>query len=122
MSDNLTRSALPHTVRTPAGTTVVTPSAEIDLATAVPLTALLDSLTCGPSPDVVLDLTAVSFIDCAGLGALCRTRNRILARAGRLRLVTGDCRFPRILRAAGLDGVFEVHPRLSGVLPSPVVI
>ena len=122
MSDNLTRSLPPHTVRTVAGTTVVTPTGEIDLATAVPLTALLDSLTRGPQPDLVVDLTSVSFIDCAGLGALCRARNRVLARAGRLRLVTGGGNFSRVLRAAGLAGVFEIQPRLSDVLPSPVVI
>ncbi|MGW0705893.1 STAS domain-containing protein [Streptomyces sp. NPDC002643] len=122
MSDNLTRSLPSHTVRTVAGTTVVTPTGEIDLATAVPLTALLDSLTRGPQPDLVVDLTSVSFIDCAGLGALCRARNRVLARSGRLRLVADGDSFSRVVRAAGLGGVFEIQPRLSDVLPSPVVI
>lgn len=125
MSDNLTWSVSPltvPTVRTADGTTVVTPSGEIDLATAIPLTAFLDSLTCGPHPDLVVDLTAVSFIDCAGLGALCRARNRVLARSGRLRLVTDSGCFSRVVRAAGLGGVFEIQPCLPGVLPSPVAI
>ncbi|WP_369029834.1 STAS domain-containing protein [Streptomyces adonidis] len=125
MTDTLTRSVPPSTVptvRTVGGTTVVTPSGEIDLATAIPLRALLDSLTCGPHPDLVVDLTSVSFIDCAGLGALCRARNRVLARSGRLRLVTGGGNLSRIVRAAGLGGVFEIHPCVSEVLPSPAAI
>ncbi|WP_020140575.1 STAS domain-containing protein [Streptomyces sp. 351MFTsu5.1] len=123
MSDKLTRPEAPHTVRTVAGTTVVMPYGEIDLVTATPLVSLLDSLTCGPDPDLVVDLTEVTFIDCAGLAALCRARNRVLARHGRLRLVNADKGFSRILRATGLDGVFDVHPAVgirtdaSGVLP-----
>ncbi|MFC8430684.1 STAS domain-containing protein [Streptomyces sp. NPDC057253] len=118
----LTRPVPAHAVRTVAGTTVVTPRGEMDLVTAVPLTVLLDSLTYGPHPDLVVDLTEVSFIDCGGLAVLCRVRNRVLARRGRLRLVNGDGRFPRLLRAAGLAGVFEIHRELSEVLPSRVVI
>ncbi|AYC43998.1 STAS domain-containing protein [Streptomyces griseorubiginosus] len=123
MSDKLTRPVAAHTVRTVAGTTVVMPYGEIDLVTAIPLMSLLDSLTCGPDPDLVVDLTKVTFIDCAGLAALCRTRNRVRARNGRLRLVNDDKDFPRLLRAAGLDRVFEVQPVFeipadrSGVVP-----
>lgn len=125
MSDNLTMSVPPptvSTVRTVDGTTVVTPSGEIDLATAIPLRALLDSLTYGPHPDLVVDLRSVSFIDCAGLAVLCRARNRVLARSGRLRLVTGSGSFSRVARAAGLGGVFEIRPCLSEVLPGPAAI
>ncbi|WP_327087529.1 STAS domain-containing protein [Streptomyces viridochromogenes] len=77
-------------------------------------------MASGPRPDLVVDLRPVSFIDCSGLGVLCRTRNRVLARRGRLRLVIGSSRVLRILRAAGLGGVFEVHPDLSRALaPAP---
>lgn len=117
MSDNHTRSAPSRAVRTVDGTTIVTLHGEIDLVTATPLTACLDALTSGPHPDLVIDLRAVSFIDCAGLGVLCRTRNRILARQGRLRLVSGSSRFLWALHATGLGGVFEVHPDLADALP-----
>jgi anti-sigma B factor antagonist len=112
-----------HTNRTPmpaerviAGTAVVALRGEIDVLTAQPLSARLDALTAGPRPDLVLDLRSLSFIDCAGLGVLCRARNRTAARDGRLRLVTGDARFLRILRHAHLGGVFEIHTRLSDAL------
>ncbi|WP_373463417.1 STAS domain-containing protein [Streptomyces sp. B4I13] len=61
---------------------------ELDISTAPPLAARLDALTAGPHPDLVLDLHSTAFIDCAGLGVLCRARNRVPARHGRLRLVT----------------------------------
>ncbi|MDH6588927.1 anti-sigma B factor antagonist [Streptomyces sp. SAI-208] len=112
MSAYHTRSALSRTVRTVGGTTTVTLEGELDLVTAMPLTAHLDTLTSGPHPDLVLDLRPVSFIDCAGLAVLCRARKRARALHGRLRLVTSDARFLRILRATGLGGVFEIHPDL----------
>ncbi|MBN0043708.1 STAS domain-containing protein [Streptomyces actuosus] len=98
------------------GTTVVAPRGDLDLLSAPPLSARLDTLTAGPRPDVVLDLRAVSFIDCAGLGVLCRARNRALARQGRLRLVADNAHFLRIVRHVGLDGVFDIMPRLPETL------
>ncbi|MCS0604892.1 STAS domain-containing protein [Streptomyces sp. LP11] len=96
----------------PGGATVLPLRGEIDVLTAPELTRRLDALTGDPRPDLVLDLRPVDFIDCAGLSALCRARNRVLARRGRLRLVTDSVGFLRMLRVTGLRDVFEVHPRL----------
>ncbi|WP_051814740.1 STAS domain-containing protein [Streptomyces iakyrus] len=109
MSETTSRS-IPH--RTAGKAHVVTLRGEIDLLTAPALRAHLDSLTAGPGPDLVLDLRRVSFIDCSGLGVLCRARNRVLARHGRLRLVTDSVFLRRVLWHAGLAGVFEVLPGL----------
>ncbi|MEU5438714.1 STAS domain-containing protein [Streptomyces sp. NPDC020719] len=110
MADNHTRST-PYRAQRVVGTaTVVTLQGEIDILTAPPLAAHLDALTAGPRPDLVLDLRPLSFIDCAGLGVLCRAHNRAQARHGRLRLVADSARFRRILRSTGLTGVFDVHP------------
>jgi len=119
MSESHTRSSPPPTVRSVDGTTVVTPRGEIDIVTAIALVARLDVLSSVSHPDLVVDLRSVSFIDCAGLSVLCRTRNRVRARHGRLRLVTGSSRFLRVLRAAGLGGVFEIHPHLSTAPAAP---
>ncbi|GKQ37480.1 anti-sigma factor antagonist [Streptomyces sp. A012304] len=89
---------------------------EIDIFTAPHIAAQLEALTAGPHPDLVLDLRSMAFIDCTGLGVLCRARNRAVARHGRLRLVTDNRSFRRILRIVGLAGVFELHPSLSTVL------
>lgn len=112
MSEKSTGPAQPLSVRTSDGTTVVTLYGEIDLVTAIPLASGLDALSSGPHPDLVLDLRPVSFIDCAGLSVLCRTRNRVRARRGRLRLVSENGGFLRVLRAAGLGGVIEVDTHL----------
>ncbi|MFH9590086.1 STAS domain-containing protein [Streptomyces luteogriseus] len=95
------------------GTTqVVTLRGDLDLLAAPALRARLDMLTAGPCPDLVLDLRPVSFVDCSGLGVLCRVRNRVRARHGRLRLVTGSASLRRVLRHAGMAGVFELLPRM----------
>jgi len=62
----------------------------------------------------------VTFIDCAGLGVLCRAGNRVRARAGRLRLVSDSARFRRMLRLVGLGGAFEVASRLPDVVSRPL--
>ncbi|WP_128381345.1 STAS domain-containing protein [Streptomyces cavernae] len=105
-----------HIERWICGTTVVELSGEIDILTAPSVSAHLDALTACPHPDLVVDLRTVSFIDCSGLSTLCRARKRALEQRGRLRLVADSARFLRILRYAGLSGVFEVHRRLSEAL------
>ncbi|MGW1162365.1 STAS domain-containing protein [Streptomyces sp. NPDC002513] len=98
----------------PAGsaTTLVRLHGEIDILAAQSLGPRLDELTAGPCPDLVLDLRPVSFLDCSGLGLLCRARNRVLARGGRLRLVVDGTHVLRVLRGTRLTGVFDIH---SGV-------
>ncbi|WP_055614253.1 STAS domain-containing protein [Streptomyces phaeochromogenes] len=96
--------------------TVVRLCGEIDILTATPLSVRLDGLTAGPSPELVLDLRSVTFIDCSGLAALCRARNRMRIRDGRLRLVTSSPSVLRLLRLTGLAHAFEVYPRLSDAL------
>jgi len=122
MTETHTRSVPHHTERTDGGTTVVELRGEVDLLTAPLISARLDMLTAGPHPDLVLDLRPVTFIDCAGLGVLCRARNRALARHGRLSLVTECTQLLRLLRHAGLADVFDVRPDLPAApAPAPVV-
>ncbi|MFR9798187.1 STAS domain-containing protein [Streptomyces sp. MS06] len=105
-----------HRARAVGGTSVVELSGEIDILTAPRVMSCLDDLTARARPDLVVDLRGVSFIDCAGLGLLCRARSRVLERHGRLRLVSGGVRLLRLLNAAGLGGVFE----MCGPLPEAV--
>ncbi len=103
------RSAALSAARTD-GTTVVTLCGELDLLAVTALGPALDDLTTGPRPDVVLDLRPVTFVDCCGLGLLCRARNRVRAAGGRLRLTVPGPRFVRLLRHAGLGDAFELCP------------
>ncbi|MGW5128669.1 STAS domain-containing protein [Streptomyces sp. NPDC004069] len=119
MSEPPTGPAVSHAERVVGTATVVTLSGDVDLVTRLSLVSRLDALTDVPRPDLVLDLRPVPFIDCAGLGLLCRVRNRVAARGGRLRLVSGSASFRRILRHTGLSGVFQVRPEFEET-PAPV--
>ncbi|MFF4118224.1 STAS domain-containing protein [Streptomyces sp. NPDC001714] len=116
MADNHTRSATYRMTVTAGGTTVVTLHGDVDLLAVPVLSAALDDLTSGAEPDLVLDLSPVSFIDCSGLTLLCRVRNRVRYRIGRLRLVTPDDGFRRLLRRTDLGDAFELYPGLPEAL------
>ncbi|WP_432058522.1 STAS domain-containing protein [Streptomyces sp. bgisy022] len=116
MSDFSGRPGVRLRESTVAGTVIVAPHGELDLLTAPALAARLDALTAGPSPDVVVDLRAVSFIDCSALGVLCRARNRVRIRGGRLRLVSRSPGFRRLLHHTRLGGVFDLLPGLPRAL------
>ena len=88
------------------GTVLVCPVGELDLATAPVLERVLDTLV-GRPPTVELDLTGLTFVDCAGL----RPIRQVLVRADsftRVR-VSGACpHVQRVLRMTGLDGGLAV--------------
>ncbi|KRV47749.1 sulfate transporter [Wenjunlia vitaminophila] len=94
-------------------TVVVEVSGEVDALAAPRLISYLDSLTTRDRPDVVLDLRRVTFLDCSGLTALVRARNRALARSGRVRLVCDDPFTLRTLRVTRLAGHFTILPDAS---------
>ncbi|MEU9962850.1 MULTISPECIES: STAS domain-containing protein [Streptomyces] len=101
------------------GVTVAEIAGELDIFAAGRIVARLDSLVQARCPDLILDLRPVTFLDCAGLSLLCRLRNRVLERDGRLRLVIDDPRFVRLLRMVRLEDAFEVledlTPAIAGV-------
>jgi anti-sigma B factor antagonist len=110
------RPAFGVRVRALGGVTVAEVAGELDIFAAARISARLDSLAQARCPDLVLDLRPVTFLDCAGLSLLCRLRNRVLARDGRLRLVIDDPRFLRLLRMVRLDDAFEVLDDLAPVV------
>lgn len=120
MAETLLRLSPTGTGPATGETAVVELRGELDILVAPPLTARLDDLTATRRPDLVVDLRAVSFIDCAGLRPLCRAREQVMKRHGRLRIITNSDRLLRILRAAGLTDVFEICDRLpDGLAPEP---
>ncbi|MCZ4117807.1 STAS domain-containing protein [Streptomyces sp. H39-S7] len=88
--------------------TTVALHGEIDLAMAPQLIEHLDAATAGHRPDVVVDLRAVTFIDCSSLGLLCRARRRSQERHGHLSLICTDARTLRLLRLADLLRIFPL--------------
>ncbi|WP_353940669.1 STAS domain-containing protein [Streptomyces sp. HUAS MG91] len=84
--------------RRPDGIVVLTAVGEIDMSNTTDLAALLDS-TPGP---LVLDLTAVEYLDSAGLSVL-------FPHAERLELISNPLLDP-VLTVSGLSDLTTTHP------------
>jgi anti-anti-sigma factor len=84
-------------------------SGEVDLASVAVLQAAVDRVrTCGAA-EVWIDLSHVEFIDSTGLSALVAAR-RTLVPARSLVLICPEGPALRVIRIAGLDRVFTIHP------------
>ncbi|ARF54045.1 STAS domain-containing protein [Streptomyces gilvosporeus] len=97
-------------LREAGGTLVLELRGEWDILAASEAAGRLDALTEGRRTDLVLDVRAVTFMDCAGLGLLCRAQHRTRERGGRLRLtgVEDGGWVARLLRMAVLTEEFEI--------------
>ncbi|MFI9358345.1 STAS domain-containing protein [Streptomyces lydicus] len=98
--------------RAAGGTTVLELRGDLDIFAVSVLSDRLDELTGAQGVDLVIDVRAVTFIDCAGLSLLSRARHRTRQRGGRLRLtgVVAGGSVARLLRMTGLRGDFETVP------------
>jgi anti-sigma B factor antagonist len=102
-------------VSPPTYATVVAP-AEVDLATSA---ALHDDIehAMRESAWVIVDLSAVEFIDSSALSVLIRGRKLALERDGNLVLVGSAERTHKMLRITQLDRVFDLYPTADLVPP-----
>ena len=99
-------------------TAVVTAAGEIDLTNAEWLRdALLSALNAGASA-LVVDLTATTFIDSAGVTALVRASRRASASDAVLRLAVTAPAVLRVLNLVGLDQLISVYPSVAAALDS----
>jgi anti-anti-sigma factor len=79
---------------------------EIDIATAHHLrSAGLDAMD-EHHPRLILDLSQVTFMDCAGLSVLVLLRNEATARGGQMTLTGTPGNVARLLRLGKLDSAF----------------
>ena len=99
-------------------TAVVTAAGEIDLTNAEWLRdALLSALNAGAS-GLVVDLTATTFIDSAGVTALVRASRRASASDAVLRLAVTAPAVLRVLNLVGIDQLISVYPSVAAALDS----
>ena len=101
------------------GWTVVGVDGEIDLHTAPGLHADLQRAVNGTTR-LVLDLSAVTFLDCAALRALVAVHDVARAGGGSFRIVTTAPIVLKLLRLTCLDTVLEVYPALPAALSASV--
>jgi len=99
---------------------VVTATGEVDLSSASLLREAIGAHLLADRADVVVDLSAVTFLDSTGLGLLVGAAKRARNAGGSLRLVCDNPRVLRVLRITGLDKTLPLYPDLeSGVAPAP---
>jgi anti-anti-sigma factor len=95
--------------------TVVWISGEIDVNATDPLQDLLLQVMRAHGSWLLLDLSGVSFMDCAGLRALVLTRRRAELRNGSIRLIAASAAVQRILNLTKMQDVFPVHEHRSDI-------
>ncbi len=85
---------------------VVVVSGRLDAAQAPTAQAFLD----GVQGTVALDCRNLEYISSAGLGVLLKTQKRLLASAGKLRLIGVGRHLQDIFSYSGFDQIFEIEP------------
>lgn len=84
---------------------VVAVSGEIDLQSGPQLLDRLRSITWRHGARLALDLTGVTFIDCAGISVLLAARRRARLQGGSLRVLHASPRVRRVIALTGLQQV-----------------
>ncbi len=95
--------------RTDGGQVVVALRGELDAVDADRAAAAVAA--CGPR--VIMDLSALEFIDCYALGALLRVQKAARAAGGDVLLAAPRQLVLRVLGLTGLDGVFCVYASVA---------
>lgn len=95
---------------------VVTVSGEVDMYTAPRLKECLVDLVDGGARRIVVDLSAVTFIDSTALGVLIGGVRRLHGTGGAMALVVTSRPVERVLSITGLDRVFSIHDTLDEAL------
>lgn len=112
-ADALLRLTL--TRRGPA-TAVLAVAGELDLLTAPRLAELLTAPPATTVRTLVVDLSEVAFLGCAGIAVLTQAQCHAQATGRELRIVTGSGRVDRILQLTGLHHEWRCYPELTAAL------
>jgi anti-sigma B factor antagonist len=83
------------------GTVLVCPVGELDLATGPILEQVLETLVGGP-PAIELDLTGITFVDCAGLRPIRQALGRATQSLTQVRISGARPTVRRVLELTGL--------------------
>ena len=98
------------------GAPLVSVMGDVDLATALAFEQTLLGATEDGTGEIIVDLSACSFLDSRGLGALLATRARLEQSNRRLALVLSNPSVMRIFRITHFDALFEIHPTLAAAV------
>ena len=98
------------------GLVLVDVAGEIDMHTAQDLGEVLAAALRLGSCRIVVDLTAVGFIDSVGLSVLVQNAKRALAGGSSFEIVCNDGRLMQVFEITGLRDVLSFHPTREDAL------
>ena len=101
--------------------TVIMLSGDLDIATAPLLTGRPWQPVARPGPYLVADLSAPTFCDCTGLGALLLLHCRAFENGGWLRPAAATTAMRKLLRITGLDSVLRAFPSIDDAFTAPAM-
>lgn len=110
------------TVRYIAENTVIELTGELDLATVPVLIARLDGLDSLDEQRplyLVADVTALTFCDCSGLGALVRAYNRATATGGWLRVCGVAGILKKVIELTRVSSILSCYADVAEALAAP---
>jgi anti-anti-sigma factor len=94
------------------GVVTLTPAGEVDMGAVDTLgSALQDALSTPDRVDVVVDLARVTFLDCAGIGALVAGRNTAVSGQCGYTVVNPQRQVLRVLELTGVLGALTGRPQ-----------
>jgi anti-sigma B factor antagonist len=97
---------------------VIAPEGEVDLYHSTRLKEQLDPVIADRRPRVVIDLSAVTYVDSSGLAVFIETLQRIQSYDGFLALCGLRDNIRQIFAVARLDQVFRIFPDQATALSS----
>ncbi len=100
------------------GRSIVTAAGELDAHAAPVLEAQTGPLSRQPGGRLIIDLSAVDFIDSTGLGVLVAALKHSREADGTLDVVVATPRVLKVLGLTGLDVVIPLHSSLADALAS----
>ncbi|QIG43845.1 STAS domain-containing protein [Nocardioides anomalus] len=99
-----------------AGVDVVVATGDLDIYSVMAFRDVVAMAVLSLRPYVLVDLTAVGFLDSTGIAALVSSRRRLQAREAELGLVAGRGAALQVLKMVGLDQVLRIWPTLDDAL------
>lgn len=91
------------------GYSVIEVTGEVDVHTAPDLDAKLTEVVAGGSNALIVDLSAVEFMDSTGLGVLVKALKHVRENGGSLAVVTATDRISKVFRITGLDAAIGLY-------------
>jgi anti-sigma B factor antagonist len=105
--------ALTVSTRNDPGCAIVAASGDVDISTSPDLREALANVLAAGNRSLVVDLSAVRFIDSTGLGVLVGAYTAVRNAGGRLALVNDHAAVLKVLSITALDEVLSVRPTLD---------